>query len=631
MQTFICTIHVDQMIDSMNNLLQELMPTEYLIHSDTAADDETGQYRMKYFQSGSAVNEGTGESHLTIEWTNQHGCGGSEDDDPHKTNCHLVLQYMCQDDVSSATGNDDTLRNGKDTDSQEHTPIDDELDESKNDKTNRKDGDVSSDKVIQEQWEWYDKCYNRERNKGLFTADQNLKDNDNGYSSAIYTRQNPNGNRYGYECPEERDHYPYWHPSPWRDISVLVQETTLCSYFQEESFNVKERYECVEYYNAQRTQAKHWSRWNNEKDCLDNNGDWLGFVNYLEKAPDYTSEEECQSHTGSGQRYIWARPYGSIAKECLVALEMPECKQSPWTRDNHLGNDRDGYASNYTWVLPHFPSQKDKRCVFRIRYNISTDDYDPYNTNSSHNHNPQEGVISPVVNNPAVDIGAANVPLRLAINTAQYGRIFQDRTHVFKLTPRPAGIDTKKIYNLNVRGKRGNIVQVYPAVEYDFVPNRLTIEDGDLVHIQWTGSNTHNNGNPGGDGQTGDDGQGTTGTDRNNFVQMNQALENYPLPYENTTLWSSVKVVWIYHEESNVAAKDLAVNMASAGYYRCMKSSICNQHSVETKDALNKLLNNAPASYEGALLEFTKGTYHYMCTRNNDFTNRSQKGYIKVV
>ncbi len=30
----------------------------------------------------------------------------------------------------------------------------------------------------------------------------------------------------------------------------------------------------------------------------------------------------------------------------------------------------------------------------------------------------------------------------------------------------------------------------------------------DLLHIQWTGSNTHNNGNPGGDGQIGDAGQG---------------------------------------------------------------------------------------------------------------------------
>lgn len=97
---------------------------------------------------------------------------------------------------------------------------------------------------------------------------------------------------------------------------------------------------------------------------------------------------------------------------------------------------------------------------------------------------------SPIKQNPYVNVGAGNSPLRLAINTAQYGRTFQDRTHAFLLAPRSSEFMLQKIVNLNVRGKRGNIVQVYPAVEYDFFPTNMEIKDGDLVHIQWTGKCT---------------------------------------------------------------------------------------------------------------------------------------------
>merc|ERR1719325_117817 len=90
----------------------------------------------------------------------------------------------------------------------------------------------------------------------------------------------------------------------------------------------------------------------------------------------------------------------------------------------------------------------------------------------------------------------------------------------------------QNMLNVNVRGKRGNIVQTYPAVEYDFEPNDFQLEEGQVLHFQWTGSNTHNNGNPAGDGQAGDAGEGTGGTDRSNLAELQTLRSSYPVPYD---------------------------------------------------------------------------------------------------
>ena len=147
-----------------------------------------------------------------------------------------------------------------------------------------------------------------------------------------------------------------------------------------------------------------------------------------------------------------------------------------------------------------------------------------------------------------------------------------------------------------------------------------------------TGSNTHNNGAPGGDGQTGDAGEGTSGTDRHNIVETPHPNSNYPLPWERASMFKDAEVLWSSFVD-NPSADDLAVAFMSAGYYQC--HSGCDDSIDDKGTRLQQLLNNAPASFEGALLRFSNAenqekTYHYICSRNNNFTNRSQKGRITV-
>ena len=93
-------------------------------------------------------------------------------------------------------------------------------------------------------------------------------------------------------------------------------------------------------------------------------------------------------------------------------------------------------------------------------------------------------------NNPKAKATDGKTDLQLALNTAQVGRTFQDRSHVILLKSRSLLPDTyqkSNIYYIVGMGKRGNIVQTYPAMEYRFFPERISVTTDDVICFVWSG------------------------------------------------------------------------------------------------------------------------------------------------
>lgn len=509
-------------------------------------------------------------STLPIEWTNQHSCMNPN------SHCELVIQYMCGDLVRDGASRT-TIR-------------------LENSQCRNFDCNTDFEYGMNENFEYYQNCRYRLRNRGLFIADQNLGGN---RKYARNTRQNPTGNRYGYECPEERDYYPYWEPSPWKDIVIMTNDATRCPYYQEESQNVKSRWTCVVPKNVTEKYTGRFDIPNNKADC---------------EAFRYPKND------ANGAKASWTE----IPSHGIPA---PDCRETQFSRDNHLGNGIGGQPLVYNWTIPN--SLNHEQCIMRMRYNISTGDYDGWNTSSANIASANEKFYKNLgfseedaaldrgfvfEDNPQIKLFSdLGFELELAVNTAQFGRTFQDRSFIFAVRPQPSETSGKAIHNLNVRGKRGNIVEVFPSVEYDFVPNNLEAANGDYVHIQWTGSNTNNAGN---------DGNGQARSDRNNIVLLNSQVypegngvqfgpgakygqygTNYPMHLDNSTFLGL----------SREDRENLAFNVPGA-----------------FGGELSQLDDASPYFNLGIRKISQMGTFHYMCTRNNDFSNRDQKGRIMV-
>lgn len=513
--------NANRLFDSQNNAAGGYAVTCNRPEGATTQDD-INCYSMKYY-AGTVI---------PIRWTAQHNCGENNE-------CQFILQYACEDDLGT------NIRDGRPQNANGNTCT--ETIPEKPDFQLKNEGENIEKYGKNEDFSYYQRCKERERNVFLFTADQNLKG-----KSAIYTRQNPNGNRYGFECPEERDYYPYWAESDWRDIAVLTTNMERCPYYEENTRCNSEKQECI------------------------------GGAKFA------TSQEDCETHGGLWYTY-------PKHQNCNFT-----CANAPSSTINRLGLGQNSTTHTaFHWKLPDRPQ---KNCVFRIRYNISTSET-PWEFTAEDNEK--------LKNNPVFNT-SQGVPVRMAVNTAQYGRIFEDRSYTFDILERPQELKEVTIHNVNIQGKRGNIAQVRNCIEYDFVPNNISVSQDDYVHFQFIGSDYNPQGN---------DGEGRAGTDRSNMVMIETHRNN--LPSVNETEES----VQVFDDDTmyRLATIDQPIDDGEK-CYDFRELSVENKRNDQQALKNCALLNRAEPYFNMFPVKPTHtGQMKAMCSRNNNFSNRGQK------
>jgi len=335
-------------------------------------------------------------------------------------------------------------------------------------------------------------------------------------------------------------------------------------------------------------------------------------------------------------------------------------------RANHHGNVQTGQLPVFNWTIPAGAGglgvSDASNCVLRVRYNLTTADtqvcenktittktaclaagkqwsaafldstfdnlVDDNGNGADANGNQNPPLLE---SNPDMDLGGflndgggTDSLLQLNVDTRHFGRTFEDRSHVFDIQSRPAQIASNtRIFNLNVRGKRGSQEDVYPALPFDFAPNDLVVGANDMVHIQWTGSD-----------DTFNDGFGTAGEERHNIVQIGFAGQSTGMNPSTAEQASMFDVEWGWNPDASAqfgGARDkdeLTKQAALVKQTGCLTEGQINND--QQRQNCQKL-NAAAATVDMGIVKFKAGAYEYFSTRNHAFSERSQKGHLTVL
>jgi len=231
--------------------------------------------------------------------------------------------------------------------------------------------------------------------------------------------------------------------------------------------------------------------------------------------------------------------------------------------------------------------------------------------------------LRPRYNRPEIQPWGEDEPyISIALNTDQAGRTFQDRSYVFNVIPRNSeDEDCDKIINVGVMGKRGNIVQSYPAIEYDFCPDDIAVRQGECLDFHLHGSDFNAAKNP-------NNGEGWKYSDRTNIMQKSDPGHNFPA--FNEILEDKETPFFTAEERYDLAWLGQKAALEAQGH-KCLSEDDDDVDDENNDPRICGKLNSAPHHYKMLKkVDAPLGTYDFISTRNNNFSNRAHTLRITV-